>query len=401
MNHTAIAARAVQLLEEYRPGSSFFLSTPEHTMLAEGVFAELPAVVGADSMKQLTDSAAELLCEAVRSGHRAPVLLGAIPFDYTKPAKLVIPKMLRRSGPLQLSAKAEARNRAQLTYRVEPFPSPETYARGVQSAIDRLRSGELSKVVLARALDLTADSEICVRELLNSLASSNSHGYTFAADLPVGHGSRPSSVQRVLAGASPELLVRKSGSQVISNPLAGSAPRSKDPVEDRRIGEALLVSAKDLHEHAVVIEAVASALSPFCKSIDVPDRPSLIQTNTMWHLSTVVRGELLNSAVSSLELAAALHPTPAVCGTPTELARDAIARIEPFDRDFYTGLVGWNDADGNGEWIVTIRCAEVYDRSLRLYAGAGVVEASTPEAELAETSAKFRTMLHALGLQQE
>jgi len=401
MNYTALAANPARLLEEYRSGSSFFLSTPDHTLLAEGTFAELPATEGASSLERLIRPVADLLREAARSGHSAPIVSGAIPFDCAKPAKLIVPATVRWGGPLRLNAESEARARAlsssRPAYRIDPFPSPEAYAHGVQMGLDRLRTGELSKVVLARALDLVSDSDIPVHELLRSLAGRNSHGYTFAADLPAGQGSRPSS-RRVLAGASPELLVRKRGSQAISNPLAGSAPRSKDSAEDRRIGEALLASAKDLHEHAVVIDAVARALRPFCKTIDVPDRPSLIQTETMWHLSTVVQGELLDPAISSLELASALHPTPAVCGTPTELAREAIRQIEPFDREFYTGLVGWNDADGNGEWIVTIRCAEVYDRSLRLYAGAGIVNASTPEAELAETSAKFRTMLHALGL---
>ena len=121
----------------------------------------------------------------------------------------------------------------------------------------------------------------------------------------------------------------------------------------------------------------------------------------MWHLSTEIRGELIDPSISSLALAVALHPTPSVCGSPTALAREAIQEIEPFDRGFYTGLVGWCDASGDGEWIVTIRCAVAENQSLNLYAGAGVVAESSAEAELQETSAKFRTMLHAMGLNQE
>lgn len=117
----------------------------------------------------------------------------------------------------------------------------------------------------------------------------------------------------------------------------------------------------------------------------------------MWHLSTTVTGTLADPATSSLDLASALHPTPAVCGTPTETARAVIAESEPFDRGAYTGMVGWQDADGDGEWVVTIRCAEAEGRSLRLFAGAGVVAASSPEAETAETAAKFRTFLSAVG----
>lgn len=160
----------------------------------------------------------------------------------------------------------------------------------------------------------------------------------------------------------------------------------------------MLSSAKDLHEHAVVADAVAAALRPFCRTLDVPEKPSLIKTETMWHLSSVIKGELSDPSVTALELAAALHPTPAVCGTPTDLAREAILSIEPFDRDFFTGMVGWCDDAGDGEWIVTIRCAEAEERSLRLYAGAGVVAGSKPEDELQETSAKFRTMLRAMGV---
>ncbi|MNW45467.1 Isochorismate synthase DhbC [compost metagenome] len=163
----------------------------------------------------------------------------------------------------------------------------------------------------------------------------------------------------------------------------------------------MLASAKDLHEHAVVIDAVAAALSPYCRKLEVPSQPSLIKTNTMWHLSTEIYGELKSTSTSSLELAMALHPTPAVCGTPTKLAREAIQEIEPFDRNLFTGMVGWCHENGDGEWIVTIRCAEIEDRNMVLYAGAGVVAGSTAESELAETSAKFRTMLEAMGLDSE
>lgn len=203
---------------------------------------------------------------------------------------------------------------------------------------------------------------------------------------------------KTLIGASPELLVSRSGMQVVSNPLAGSRPRSDDPVEDKRRAEELLSSPKDLHEHAVVVEAVATVLRPYCHTLHVPEKPSVIHSEAMWHLSTEVKGELKDPNTSSLELAIALHPTPAVCGTPMEEAREAIQKIEPFDREFFTGMLGWSDLNGDGEWIVTIRCAEVQENTLRLYAGAGVVAESNPEDELAETSAKFQTMLKALGL---
>lgn len=147
----------------------------------------------------------------------------------------------------------------------------------------------------------------------------------------------------------------------------------------------------------MVVDAVHQAMAPYCSSVAVPQRPTLVRTATMWHLSTTVTGVLERPDTSALEVARTLHPTPAVCGTPTGTARRVIRETEPFDRGFFTGMVGWEDADGDGEWVVTIRCAEAEGRSLRLYAGAGIVAASDPAAETAETAAKFRTFLDAVG----
>ncbi len=174
---------------------------------------------------------------------------------------------------------------------------------------------------------------------------------------------------------------------------------SADPVEDLRRAEELLHSEKDLAEHAFVADAVRAALAPYCAELIVPERPTLLRTAAMWHLSSTVTGILREPSTTALELALALHPTPAVCGTPTDRARAAIGELEPFDRGLYTGVVGWGDATGDGEWVVTLRCAEADGDRLRLFAGAGVVAASDPELELAETSAKFRTFLHVLGLE--
>jgi isochorismate synthase len=207
----------------------------------------------------------------------------------------------------------------------------------------------------------------------------------------------PSGPGRTLVGASPELLVSRRGGRLVANPLAGSAPRGADLAEDVRRAAALLESPKDLHEHAVVVAAVREALAPYCTRLELPERPALARTAALWHLSTTVTGELSDPSVTALDLASALHPTPAVCGTPARTARAVISASEPFDRGPYTGMVGWQDADGDGEWVVTIRCAEAEGRTLRLFAGAGVVAASTAEAETAETEAKFRTFLHAVG----
>jgi isochorismate synthase len=269
-----------------------------------------------------------------------------------------------------------------------PMPEPHDYQRHVADAVAEL-GGELRKVELARTLLVTMQQPADVTAMLRALVRRNRLGHTYAVDLPGG---------RTLVGATPEMLVAKSGSTVVSNPYAGSAPRSADPVTDRANADALLASAKDQAEHRVVVEAVVEALRPYCRSLDVPATPSLTSTSAVWHLATRVTGELIDPSVTALELARVLHPTPAVCGVPTALAREAIARHEPFQRGFYGGAVGWSDENGDGRWYVAIRCAEVAGTQVRLYAGAGIMPDSQPELELAETSAKFATLLQAIGL---
>ncbi len=394
-------ALATQLLDSYEAGSSFFFASPRRTLLARGTFATVPHPGGTNSLELLPERVAAVLNAARDADHDIPVAVGAVPFDGRIPAQLVVPLTIQRAGPLVFDTNAPAqRPLAPGGYTVRPVPEPSAYLHGVARALELMQSGPLRKVVLSRSLHLSAEEPIDLSQLLRNLARRNSSGYTFAVDLPPLSSDGPGSGRRTLIGASPELLVSRSGLQVLANPLAGSAARSADPVEDEARATALMASPKDLHEHAVVIESVAEALRPYCKKLDVPKGPSLVSTPTMWHLSSRITGELADPSISSLMLAVALHPTPAVCGYPTELAHEAIGTIEPFDRGFYTGTVGWCDANGDGQWAVTIRCAEADERTLRLFAGAGIVVGSKPESELAETEAKFRTMLQAMGLGQ-
>lgn len=402
MNHTtALKELATKLLDDYKAGSSFFFASPYRTILAAGTFATVKHSQ-AENFPELVHA---VLNNAKQAGHHNPIVVGALPFDRTKAVQLVVPQESRIAERLQFDFTDRVQQLPALTYEINPIPAPAEYMRGVEQGVAKIKSGDLKKIVLSRSLDLKSSEKVDIQKLLRDLAQHNKHGYTFAVDLPnseEGEGCDVSSNRsRTLIGASPELLVSRSGMQVISNPLAGSRPRSEDPVEDKRRADELLSSAKDLHEHAVVVEAVAAALRPYCRTLHVPEKPSLINSEAMWHLSTEVKGELLDASVSALELALALHPTPAVCGTPTEEAREAIDEIEPFDREFFTGMLGWSDLNGDGEWIVTIRCAEVEENSLRLFAGAGIVAESKPEDELAETAAKFRTMLRAMGLNDE
>ncbi|WP_024930234.1 isochorismate synthase DhbC [Methylophilus sp. OH31] len=381
--------QAEKLLARYNQETPFFFTTPEQSMLAQGRYATIPATA---NMTELNLAVNTALADAVANGHPDPIVVGAIPFDTQQPACLFIPQQVVHAGPLPREGYLPPPHAA--ACQVTPTPAPEVYAHGVSTAVQQIRDHVLSKVVLARTLELTTNQPVDLQGLLQRLAWSNALGYTFAVDLGT-------TAQGTLIGASPELLLSRQGKHVRSNPLAGSIPRVKDSSADFQRSQGLLQSGKDLHEHKVVADAVAQALRPYCKMLSVPALPSLINTETMWHLSSDIYGELTSPPASALTLAASLHPTPAVCGHPFDQARNLINALEGFDRGFYSGMVGWCDAAGNGEWIVTLRCAKVAGQHVRLFAGAGVVADSEPQHELAETTAKFRTMLNALGLVQE
>ncbi|AWJ93161.1 isochorismate synthase (plasmid) [Azospirillum baldaniorum] len=318
-------------------------------------------------------------------GVENPILVGAVPFDGRQHARLFIPehcdyedagRMAADPDPVALNA-------------VEETVGRNAFEAAVAQAIDLFRDTALRKVVLSRPLDVEAREAFAPSRLLRALLRQNPGAYVFAA--PVAYG-------QTLVGASPELLIRKTGRTVISNPLAGSAPRSLSAEVERQRTAALLASTKDRTEHRYVVDAVRAALAGHCSPLAVPDAPSVIRTPTMLHLSTELTGELADPMVSSLRLAHALHPTPAICGTPTDLARDAIDRLEGYARNWYGGMVGWMDSRGNGEWALSIRCGLVQGRHLRLYAGAGVVADSDPAAEWEETAAKLTTMLNLFGV---
>lgn len=371
------------VIEDYRPGS-FLLTSPHRALLATG---ERQVVTEADP-DELAKRVTKLLVDS-----DVPVAVGALPFDTDAAPHIVLPEAARWSGPLP----AYPRKPLGAAVSVEPVPSRAGYARAVAAAVEPLRAGELRKVVLARALRLTMGAPVDVRRLLANLVSDNAAGFTYAVDLPCVSGCR------TLVGATPEMLVSRAGTTVVANPLAGSKPREQDQDADRAAGASLLASAKDRDEHRVVVDAVAEGLRPFCRTLDVPAEPSLIKTTAVWHLSTRIQGELRDPGVTSLRLASALHPTPAVCGTPYDAARSTITALEPFDRGFYAGAIGWCDADGDGEWVVGIRCGELAEpvtgpSTMTLYSGAGIMPASVPELEVTETSAKFRTLLRAMGL---
>ena len=252
--------------------------------------------------------------------------------------------------------------------------------------MDRIAHTGLRKVVLARTIEVDAGRVLDPRRLAQRLRAVDPAAYTFA--VPVDDG--------VLVGASPELLVSRSGHEVRSNPLAGSAPRSGDPARDRAFGQELVASAKDREEHRIVVEDVARVLGPRCTELTWDPEPVLLETPNVWHLSTRFRGVLREPAPGVLDLVEALHPTPAVGGAPRPDALLAIAELEPFDRGCYAGPVGWADAGGHGEWAIALRSAVLDGERATLFAGAGIVASSTPGAEVDETARKFRAFLDAL-----
>jgi menaquinone-specific isochorismate synthase len=259
--------------------------------------------------------------------------------------------------------------------------SAPQWEQAVASAVRRISSGDLRKVVLARDIFATAAEPIDPRVLLRRLATRYPDCFTFAC------GN--------LVGATPELLVRRQGREVSALVLAGTAPRGGRPEEDAELGAGLLASAKNTEEHAYAVASVRDVLAPLCANLDVSAQPSLLKLANVHHLGTPVRGTLAADR-SALALAGALHPTAAVCGTPTETALELIRELEHMERGRYAGPVGWVDAQGNGEFGIALRSAELEGRRARLFAGCGIVADSDPSAELAETEVKFRPMRQAL-----
>jgi menaquinone-specific isochorismate synthase len=270
--------------------------------------------------------------------------------------------------------------------------SAPQWERAVSAAVARIRARDLSKVVLARDLYATAQRDIDVRVLLGRLAARDPDCWTFSC--------------AGLVGATPELYIRREGGQISSLVLAGTTPRGVTADQDEALGRALLASAKNVEEHRYAVADVRAALAPRCDQLDVDDHPWLLRLASLQHLATTVTGRLaappaqagngLGGHASALALAAALHPTAAVCGTPADAAMELIRELEGMDRGRYAGPVGWVDARGNGEWGIALRCAELDGPRARLFAGCGIVADSDPAAELAEAQVKFRPMQDAL-----
>jgi menaquinone-specific isochorismate synthase len=334
-----------------------------------------------------------------------PVAFGSFTFDAASEGSvLVVPAVVlgRRGGRCwqttigdqhaALAPAVPAGPPAEVRWHDGSLTAPQ-WQRAVSAAVARIQAGDLEKAVLARDLRATASEDIDVRVLLARLAARYPDCWTFSC--------------AGLAGATPELYIRRVGAQVRSLVLAGTTPRGASAAEDEALGAALLASAKDVEEHRYAVADVRRVLAPLCDRLDVDDQPWLLRLANLQHLATSVTGRLadlppgaagaaLGEHASALALAAALHPTAAVGGTPTGAAIELIRELEGMDRGRYSGPVGWVDARGNGEWGIALRCAELDGPRARLFAGCGIVADSDPVAELAETQVKLRPMQDAL-----
>ncbi|MPT48209.1 MAG: isochorismate synthase [Sphingobium sp.] len=395
----------ITLENQYSSSCSFALQTPDAPLFTNGMARPLPPGPAHSLGERVRQFFRETPVDAssATNGETPPALLvGAIPFDIMADDFLFQPESLSPLTPLMADS---TRQQDDLDWRVLPQPDRTAYQQAVSKALDIIAASHapdaaadkaLDKIVLSRSLLLHANKQINPLAIFRRLKG-DPGAVRFMT--PVGNG--PDGVMRHLVGATPELLLSRKGASVLSHPLAGSAPRSNDAAQDEAAAASLTGSAKDQREHRWVTEAILDALTPYCAQLSAPKHPSLVSTQTMWHLGTRIEGTLKHpEEVSSAQLAAMLHPTPAVGGFPRNQALPLIPQLEGYDRSFYAGAVGWNNAAGDGAWYVSLRCAQISGNQARICAGAGIVEGSVPRAEADETSAKLLAILRALGIDE-
>jgi menaquinone-specific isochorismate synthase len=312
------------------------------------------------------------------------IAIGALPFDRAAGGMLAVPgRVYGRAvdGQCWITEISASQSPAPApvampsAFVVKADSTRDEWRKSVHRLLDAIARGDLEKAVLARSVTVTADMAFAPGAILAHLREAQPGCCVYAAG--------------GLVGASPELLVQRRGTSVESRPMAGTA-RTEDAIAQ------LLASAKNRLEHHCVVAAVADALTPLCEVLDVSALPTVVRLANLAHLATEIRGELLEPAPSALELARLLHPTPAVGGMPRDVALQLIAELEPIDRGCYAGPIGWVDAQGDGEWVVALRSAELDGCRARLFGGAGIVAGSDPDDEWAETEAKLAPMLQAL-----
>lgn len=363
-------------------------------MAARGVAARVPIDDAVATLASLTSDGPD--------GAPHPVAIGSVPFVPGAPGTLTIPAvtvMRRPDGSawvieveggvdppdtaVALAPVQRPQPRAQ-EFVVRPLTPVDRYLAAVTAARDAVRSGALTKAVIAREIEVASPDPIDVHAVLLRLKATFGRSHRYSID--------------GFIGASPELLVAIEGNTVRSHPLAGTTPRTGDPDTDQRAAAELLASEKNQVEHRVVIDMIHDTLLPWCSYLDWEPEPSIVTVANVQHLGTAMEGHLSDPRPDAITLVRALSPTPALGGFPRDAALRLIADTEGFERGRYGGAVGWVDAAGDGTWAVAIRCAELSAdrRSARLVGGGGIVADSEPLAELAETQAKLQAMLSAI-----
>ena len=326
-----------------------------------------------------------------------PILFASFAFSEDEPSLLTIPQIVVvqkngkswitwiGNGQPELVKRIIEPNGLELTWEQGALNDDE-WSHAVEEAVSRIRAGDLEKVVLAQDLLAHANKEIDPAALIQSLETEYPSTWLFLVDN--------------LIGATPELLVRLSKSLVTSRVLAGTIRRTGDEERDFALAGSLAKSSKDLEEHEYAVRSVAEALEPFASSTNVPESPFVLHLPNVMHLATDVTGVINDTAskVDIFKLVAALHPSAAVCGTPTDKAMTVIAKLESMNRGRYAGPVGWIDSHGDGEMGIALRCGQISPdrRSIRVFAGCGIVAGSSAEQELAESQAKLLPIRSAL-----
>jgi menaquinone-specific isochorismate synthase len=327
-----------------------------------------------------------------------PILFTSFAFDPKDTSELIIPKIIigQRNGKSWITWIGDQKQPDIRKIEISSQSGGITWANGtveeekwrnqVSKAIDAIKSGRLEKVVLARDLKANSTTKIDLNNLLQKLEIEYPSTWVFLVD--------------GLVGATPELLVRLNKSLITSRVLAGTIQKTGNEDRDLALAASLAKSSKDLDEHEYAVKSVADSLAPFCSSTNVPESPFVLHLSNVMHLATDVTWVLNDSAKQAdiFTLIENLHPTAAVCGTPTNVAKKLISELETMNRSRYAGPVGWIDAQGDGEIAIALRCGELSDgnKSIRIFAGCGIVAGSDPITEYAESQAKLMPMRTAL-----
>lgn len=391
-----IGAATTSLLSRLpRPTGSLCFVRGGHGLVGWGVHARFTATGpgAAARIQEWFDAmrAGLQVSDPIAEPGTGPLAFVSLGFDDTDVAVAVIPQVIVGHGPTGSFVTRIAVGEPAADPKVAPVRTPGRisyadadlsvagFSTAVATATERIRRGDLDKVVLAHDLVATAERPVDERRLLQRLAAAYPGCWTFDVE--------------GLVGASPELLIRREGRTIASRVLAGTAwPEHADDA----VAADLLHSSKDVAEHAYAVRSVSEVLAPVCTDLDVPARPSPLELANLTHLSTDITGRLGDLTPTALELAARLHPTAAVGGSPSEAARQLIRDLEPMRRGRYAAPIGWIDGRGDGEFAIALRCAQVNGRTVRLLAGCGIVADSDPETEAREAQIKMIPVRDAL-----